>query len=90
MVPSGGQISFGDIAQQTGLPEHVVRRMLRHAMAMRVFKEPEPGMVAQTQASKFLAIPYINAWVSLGARESWPASAKVNELFSVNVIGVIG
>ncbi|KAK7750848.1 hypothetical protein SLS62_007247 [Diatrype stigma] len=82
IVPAaGGQISFGDIAAKTGLREHVVRRLLRHAMAMRVFQEPEPGMVAQTQASRLLAIPYINAWVSLGARESWPASTKVKQLF---------
>lgn len=46
-------------------------------MPMRIFQEPEPDMVAHTKISKFLRIPYINAWVSVGAREGWPACTKV-------------
>lgn len=49
MVPSGGQTSFQEIATKTGLSEVNVRRVLRHAMTMRVFQEPEPGMVAHTK-----------------------------------------
>ncbi|RYO94412.1 hypothetical protein DL762_000508 [Monosporascus cannonballus] len=46
MVPSGGQISFADIAAQVpDLSEPIVRRLLRHAMTMRVFCEPEAGMM---------------------------------------------
>ncbi|KAK7977033.1 S-adenosyl-L-methionine-dependent methyltransferase [Apiospora saccharicola] len=77
LVPSGGKISFGDIAKQAGLEEPLVRRLLRHAMTMRIFQEPEPDMVAHTKISKFLRIPYINAWVSVGAREGWPACTKM-------------
>ncbi|KAH9997808.1 sterigmatocystin 8-O-methyltransferase [Xylariaceae sp. FL0662B] len=77
MIPPGGQVSFGDISKQTGLDESLVRRLIRYAMAMRIFKEPEPGMVAHTKVSKFLTIPYANAWLSHGAQEAWPASARM-------------
>ena len=77
MIPSGGQISFSDIAKQTELSEQIIVRLLRHAMTMRVFREPEPGMVAHTQASKMLASPFMNDWLKVGTEEMWPAAVKV-------------
>jgi len=78
MIPSGGQISFEEIAQKTGLQKTVVRRLLRHAMAMRILREPEHEMVAHTSISKFLTIPSINGWVEFEARDTWPANARVS------------
>lgn len=77
LVPAGGHTTFGDIAKQTGLEEHAVHRVLRHAMTMRVFREPEPGLVAHTQASKALVDPVANDWVDCGAHEMWPSATKV-------------
>jgi len=77
MVPSGGQISFSDIAKQTGLSEQSVARLLRHAMTMRVFREPQLGMVAHTQASKMLADSVMNDWLKVGTEEMWPAAVKM-------------
>ncbi|KAK0666050.1 S-adenosyl-L-methionine-dependent methyltransferase [Cercophora samala] len=79
MVPAGGRASFDDIAAQIpGLTESIVRRLLRHAMTMRVFHEPEPGMVAHTKASKALqANPVLNAWLRNGTHEMWPAAVKM-------------
>lgn len=77
IVPPGGQISFAEIAKHTGLGEPTVRRILRHAMTMRIFREPEPGMVAHTKVSKMLAIPHVNDWQYTGSHEMWPAAAKV-------------
>ncbi|KAI1141459.1 S-adenosyl-L-methionine-dependent methyltransferase [Hypoxylon sp. FL0543] len=77
MVPHGGQTSFKEIARQTGLDEQMVRRLLRHAMAMRIFREPEPGMVAHTKASKLLTVPSVNAWINCGADESWVSSVRM-------------
>lgn len=57
MIPPGGQISFEEISQKSGLDEALVR----HAMTLRVLREPKPGMVAHTKISKFRTIPYINA-----------------------------
>ncbi|KAI5920336.1 sterigmatocystin 8-O-methyltransferase [Camillea tinctor] len=77
VIPSGGQISFEDIAEKTGLDKQHVRRLLRHAMAMRILREPEPGMVAHTKASKFLAVPYVNNWVNFECKDTWPATTRV-------------
>ena len=84
MIPSGGQISFEEIAQKTGLQKGAVRRLLRHAMAMHILREPEPEMVAHTKVSKFLTIPYINAWVNFESRDTWPATTKVSVQESLN------
>ncbi|KAI1380126.1 sterigmatocystin 8-O-methyltransferase [Hypoxylon crocopeplum] len=86
LVPIGGQTTFAKIAEQTGLEERVVRRLLRHAMMMRVFQEPEPGVVAHTKASKVLTNPAANDWCRTGTEEihmvdalqKWPGSPEPN------------
>lgn len=77
LVPSGGQTTYTEIAKQTGLEEQAIRRVLRHAMTMRVFREPEPGVIAHTQASKALMDPVANDWMGCGTDEMWPAAEKV-------------
>ncbi|VUC36746.1 unnamed protein product [Clonostachys rosea] len=77
MVPPGGQISFTEVSERSGLDKGLVRRLLRHAMSMRIFKEPEPEMVAHTKISSFLSIPHINAWASFEGRDTWPAATRV-------------
>lgn len=81
-VPPGGQTTFAEIAKQTGLEEQAIRRVLRHAMTMRVFREPEPGVVAHTQASKTLVNPVANDWMGCGTDEMWPAATKVRPIAS--------
>jgi hypothetical protein len=78
MIPPGGQISFDEISQKTGLEKAAVRRLLHNAMSMRILREPEPEMVTHTNVSKFLTIPYINGWVDFESRDTWPASTKVS------------
>jgi hypothetical protein len=77
MVPATGQITFDEIAEKTGLQKNAVRRILRHAMSMRIFREPEPEVVAHSKISKFLTIPYINAWAQFESRDTWPATTRV-------------
>lgn len=77
IVPLGGQISFEEISTRTGLPVQMVRRFLRHAMTMRIFRELESGMVAHTKASRALTVPHMNDWLKVGSEEVWPASVKV-------------
>ncbi|KAI0015530.1 O-methyltransferase-domain-containing protein [Xylariomycetidae sp. FL0641] len=92
MVPPGGQISFREIASKTGMAESTIRRLLRYAMTMRVFREPEPGMVAHTSASKALTNKDTSAWLKLTssdlcltaaktfeALQHWPNSQEVTE-----------
>ncbi|KAI1850095.1 hypothetical protein JX266_004474 [Neoarthrinium moseri] len=71
IVPPGGQVSFGEIAEKMGLEEQLVRRLLRHAMSMHILKEPESGMVAHTKMSKYFTLPYVNDWISFGAQEGF-------------------
>ncbi|KAI0476619.1 O-methyltransferase-domain-containing protein [Xylariaceae sp. FL0804] len=77
LVPAGGQASFGEIAERTGLGERMVQRLLRYAVTMRVFKEPAPGFVAHTNASKLLMDPTMNDWLGAGSEEAWPAVVKI-------------
>ncbi len=77
MVPPHGRVSFGDIAKQTPMTEQMTARLLRHAMTMRFFCEPVPGMVAHTTASKLLSNPAANDWLQSGTEEMWPAATKV-------------
>uniref|UniRef100_A0A8H7K376 O-methyltransferase domain-containing protein n=1 Tax=Bionectria ochroleuca TaxID=29856 RepID=A0A8H7K376_BIOOC len=79
LVPSNGQVSFGEIASATPMTERMIARLLRHAMTMRVFHEPEPGMVAHTSASKVLSHSAANDWLHSGTREMWPAATKMTE-----------
>ncbi|KAI1405546.1 sterigmatocystin 8-O-methyltransferase [Hypoxylon fuscum] len=79
VIPSGSQVSFEDIAEKTNLDKGLVRRLLRHAITMRILREPEPGMVAHTKISKFLAIPYITIPRVGEAIEKWPSSQEANE-----------
>ncbi|KAK8024452.1 O-methyltransferase-domain-containing protein [Apiospora rasikravindrae] len=77
-VPTdGGQISFADIAKQIGVPERMVQRLLRQAITMRVFREPQEGFVAHTQASKALTDRDTAHWLASGTEDMWPAAVKV-------------
>ena len=49
-------MSFSKVAKECGLYERDLRRILRFAMIYhRVFREPRPGFVAHTAASRYLA-----------------------------------
>lgn len=77
-VPTnGGQVSFADLARQTGVPERVMQRLLRHAITMHVFREPEEGFLAHTQASKALINQNMAHWLTSGTEDMWPAATKV-------------
>lgn len=77
-VPTNGdQISFANLAAQTGVPERMMQRLLRHAITMHVFREPQEGFVAHTQASKALVKPDMAHWLASGTEDMWPAATKV-------------
>lgn len=77
LIPLGGRVSFTELAKQTGLGDQMITRLLRHAMTMRIFCEPEPGQVAHTKASKSIASSHMNAWLRIGTHEMWPAATNV-------------
>ncbi|KAI0533798.1 sterigmatocystin 8-O-methyltransferase [Xylaria digitata] len=76
MIPENGYATYEDIARQTCFSEPVLRRMLQGAMAMRIFREPEPGMVAHTKASRLLVDEQINDWLGAHAEEGWSCAVK--------------
>ncbi|KAI0902417.1 sterigmatocystin 8-O-methyltransferase [Annulohypoxylon nitens] len=58
-VPLTGSASYAEIAQHVSLPEDVVRRVLQHAVTLRIFEETEPGksasLIRHTSRSAALA-----------------------------------
>ncbi len=77
-VSDGEEVSFAEMATTSGLPEHVVRRLVRQAAAHHIFREPHKGFVAHTAASHMLAVnPQMRQWVGMMTEEMWPAAAKV-------------
>ncbi|KAF2820840.1 putative Sterigmatocystin 8-O-methyltransferase [Ophiobolus disseminans] len=77
MIPAGGKITFDEISEKTGLAKYAVRRLVRHAITMRIFDEPEHEVITHSKVSKFLTIPQINGWVEFEARDVWPANARI-------------
>ena len=54
-VPLQGTISFEELALQVNMREHNLRRIIRYAIAWHhVFREPQPGFVAHSAASRLL------------------------------------
>ncbi|KAL9583563.1 MAG: hypothetical protein Q9212_002634 [Teloschistes hypoglaucus] len=75
--------TFAKIAAASGLLEDHVRRILRHAMAFRIFQEPREGIVGHTAASKLLAsTPLLRQFMGMISEELWPASTKTIEALS--------
>ncbi|KAK8120451.1 sterigmatocystin 8-O-methyltransferase [Apiospora kogelbergensis] len=76
-VTAGGRLSFAEVAKKTGFAKSVVARLLRDAMCVRIFHEPEHGMVAHTKTSKALRQPWFLAFVRAGAEEGWANMFKI-------------
>lgn len=75
---STDEVTFAQISSKCGISESRSRQLLRHAMTNHVFKEPRPGIVAHTAASRALAeIPLMSQWVGMVCDELWPAASRV-------------
>jgi len=54
------------------------RRILRHALTFYIFREPSPGVVEHTAASKVLAeIPPFGYLVDFLSSEMWPSTTRL-------------
>jgi hypothetical protein len=70
------RITFREIASRCGLQESDTRRLLRNAIAYRIFQEPENGVAAHSALSKLLAhAPPIHQFVSMVCEEMWLSGA---------------
>lgn len=76
-MPLQGDISYTDIASAAGVDEKDLRRLLRHAMTNRIFREPRDGYVSHTAASRVLLDDaQMNDWVGLCTAEFFQAASQ--------------
>ena len=82
-----GQSTFADIAIAVGQAEHLVRRILRHAITRRLFNEPRKGIVTHSAASRLLAEDDLMAdAVMTRMDELWPAAFKVESIWMCRIL----
>jgi len=81
-LPVGEKVSFASLSKTTGIKEATLKRLLRHAITMRIFEEPEKGLVGHTNLSKLLAEPVTHNWISAGSEEMWPAAPRTVDAIS--------
>lgn len=55
MIPAGGNVTFDKISEETGLAKYEVRRLVRHAVTMRIFEEVEPEVITHSNSGPFSA-----------------------------------
>ena len=77
-IPVDGKRTYEELAGTTNVPARTLRRVLRHAMAQRVFCEPQPGIVAHTKASKVLAEnEHVRDYFATVCEQVWPAATRL-------------
>ena len=65
-VPLDGSASYSEVASKVGIPEDMLRRILRQSMTQRIFAETAPGSgrIVHTAASAvFVKKPQWHSWV---------------------------
>ena len=77
-MPIDDEVSFASLAADVGIEHGALARVLRLGIAYRIFREPRPGVIAHSAASRQIAEdPLIASWVSANVDEMWPAAEKV-------------
>ncbi|EHK97896.1 putative Sterigmatocystin 8-O-methyltransferase [Glarea lozoyensis 74030] len=78
LVPFETGTTFAELAQKTNLPVKKLTRLLRHGMTDHFFREPVPGRVKHTIATKALVLmPILGTWAEMGMYEVGPAKMNV-------------
>ncbi|OTB05022.1 hypothetical protein M426DRAFT_147042 [Hypoxylon sp. CI-4A] len=83
-VPPDSGISYAAIATSCGQLEQTVKRILRHAIGLQIFREErspvssadDQVLVYHTPASLLLREPSFHAWMGATCEESWPAATR--------------
>lgn len=79
-VPLEGSASYQGISRATQLPETIVRRILRHAMTLRLFAEAEAGsdrIVHTAATAHVVRNPKFRSWIAHNLEEMGPACEKL-------------
>lgn len=77
-VPTGSTITLEELQTKTTLDPINLARLLRLAMTNGIFREPSPGVIAHTAASRVLAEDDdLGAWVGFNGEDIFRASGHV-------------
>ncbi|KAL2142529.1 hypothetical protein VTI28DRAFT_1086 [Corynascus sepedonium] len=78
LVPVDSTITLAELEAKTSLDPINLARLLRMAMTNGIFREPSPGVIAHTAASRVLAEDEnMQAWIGFNGEDIFPASAHV-------------
>lgn len=75
--PPDARVSYAALSESTGINESTLKSLIRNAMTMHIFEEPEKGIIGHTCISKLIADPNVHNWLAFGCEEAWPAATKV-------------
>ncbi|KAH9885690.1 S-adenosyl-L-methionine-dependent methyltransferase [Xylariomycetidae sp. FL2044] len=76
-LPVGGETSFAEMAEKSGLTESNVRKFVRYAVAQKIFEEPRPGVIVHNATSRLLAQDAgVHDFVATCSDELWQAAAQ--------------
>lgn len=65
------------MAERSGQTESNIRKVVRAAIAQRIFEEPRPGVIIHSAVSRLLAEnPDVHDYVATVSDELWPAAAQ--------------
>lgn len=78
LVPINSTITLTELQTKTSLDPINLARLLRLAMANGIFREPSPGVIAHTAASRVLAEDEnMQAWIGFNGEDIFRASGHV-------------
>ena len=79
LVPLETGTTFKELAEKTGVPVKKLTRLLRHGMTDHLFREPTPGHVKHTIATKALVLmPRLATWSEMSMYEVGPSKMHVS------------
>ena len=82
-LPIGEEATFAELGENCGLKEPDIRRLARHAISNRIFKEVRKGIVAHTAISRLMAEdPLFRDHIGVGSEEVWGATVEVCNVYS--------
>ncbi|KAK4192539.1 S-adenosyl-L-methionine-dependent methyltransferase [Podospora australis] len=80
LFPIDSTITLDELQTKTTLDPINLARLLRLAMTNGIFREPSPGVIAHTAASRALAEDTdLTAWIGFNGEDIFPAAAHVLE-----------
>lgn len=89
LVPVDSTISLAELQEKTSLDPINLARIVRLAMTNGIFKEPSPGVIAHTAASRVLAEDGdLQGWIGFNSEDIFPASAHVLQALKTHPEGI--